>query len=100
MFDRLAGAKENRNHQQTGHRGSKATEKRATKPCKLFCALMFKPACNKSDCCVNTSLVCLKFRDHNTFLGNYSPTPPLNQHFALREKQERKVSVGVGLGEG
>ena len=50
--------------------------------------------------CVNTSLVCLKFRDHNTFLGNYSPTPPLNQHFALREKQELKVSVGVGLGEG
>ena len=39
-------------------------------------------------------------KDHNTFLGNYSPTPPLNQHFALREKQVRKVSVGVGLGEG
>ena len=38
--------------------------------------------------------------DHNTFLGNYSPTPPLNQHFALHEKQERKVSVGVGLGGG
>ena len=50
--------------------------------------------------CVNTSLVYLKFRDHNTFLGNYSPTPPLNQHFTLREKQERKVSVGVGLREG
>ena len=38
--------------------------------------------------------------DHNTFLGNCSPTPPLNQHFALREKQVRKISVGVGLGEG
>ena len=38
--------------------------------------------------------------DHNTFLGNYSPTTPLNQHFALREKQVQKVSVGVGLGEG
>ena len=26
MFDRLPGSKENRNHQQTGHRGSKVTE--------------------------------------------------------------------------
>ena len=24
--------------------------------------------------------------DYYTFLGNYPPTPPLSQHFALREK--------------
>ena len=27
------------------------------------------------------------FRDHYTFLGNCSPTPPLNQHFSQSEKK-------------
>ena len=36
--------------------------------------------------------------DHYTFLGDWPPTPPPSQHFALSEKYN--VSVNVGLGEG
>ena len=32
-------------------------------------------------------------------ITHFWETTPLNQHFPLCEKQERKVSVGVGLGE-
>ena len=28
----------------------------------------------------------MRASDHNAFLGNCPPTPPLSQHFALREK--------------
>ena len=33
---------------------------------------------------------------HCTFLGNYPPTPPLSQHFALSEKCQRWLRGGVG----
>ena len=37
-----------------------------------------------------------KFWDHKTFLGNYLPTPPLSQHFALSEKYVSMVAYGRG----
>ena len=34
----------------------------------------------------NEAFWSIYFLDHFTFLGNYPPTPPLSQHFALSEK--------------